>query len=134
MREFMSSDRAQHTILPLSKFGLMQITRERVRPEVKIDTSEVCPSCKGSGKVNPTLLVTDEIERDMEYIMQSKPKSKIKLMAHPFVYAYLKRGLPNKQMRWYRKFSRWVKVHENADYGLTEYKFFDERDDEIRLN
>ena len=73
MKDFMSKDRAQHTILQLSKFGLMQITRQRVRPEVKINTAETCPSCKGTGKLNPTILLIDDIERDLEFIVQSRP-------------------------------------------------------------
>ena len=65
-KDFMMKDRSQHTILPLSKFGLMQITRERARPEVAVDTSEICPSCGGTGKVNATILLTDDIERDLK--------------------------------------------------------------------
>ena len=75
----MKKDRAQHTILPLSKFGLMQITRQRVRPEVKINTAEVCPSCNGTGKINPSILLVDDIQRDLDFILQSRPNSKIQL-------------------------------------------------------
>ena len=74
MKNFMVKDRAQHTILPLSKFGLMQITRQRVRPELKINTAEICPSCNGTGKVQPTVLLTDDIDRDLDFILLSRPK------------------------------------------------------------
>ncbi|MBP7821876.1 MAG: Rne/Rng family ribonuclease [Saprospiraceae bacterium] len=134
MHEAMKRDRAQHTILPLSKFGLMQITRQRVRPEVNINTSEVCPTCKGTAKVTPTILLTDEIARDLEFILQSQPQSRIELQTHPFVYAFLKKGIPSVQMSWYLKYYKWIKVHPNSNYGLTEYHFFDDNNDEIRLN
>jgi ribonuclease G len=134
MRQFMKKDRAQHTILPLSKFGLMQITRQRVRPEVNISTSEVCPTCNGTGKINASLLIYDEIERDLNFIVQSRPKSKIKLLVHPFIEAYLKKGLPSVQMRWYMNFYKWVRIQANNDFHLTKYKFYDENEDEIRLN
>lgn len=134
MRQQMKKDRAQHTILPLSKFGLMQITRQRVRPEVKINTAEVCPSCKGTGKINPTVLLTDEIERDLTFIIQSRPKSKLRLSVHPFIEAYLKKGIPSIQMRWYMKYLKWVKIEVNGDFHLTKYRFYDGNDDEIRLN
>lgn len=134
MRQFMKKDRAQHTILPLSKFGLMQITRQRVRPEVKINTAEVCPTCKGTGKINASILLTDEIERDMNFIVQSRPKSKVNLHVHPYVEAYLKKGIPSMQMKWYMKFYKWINIHASSDYHLTEYRFFDTNDDEIRLN
>ncbi len=135
MRDFMRKDRAQHTILPLSKFGLMQITRQRVRPEVKINTAEICPGCKGTGKINPSILLTDEIQRDLEYILQSRPNSTLVLKTHPYVQTYLTKGFWNSpQMKWYRRFFRWIKVTEDADFQLTEYKFFDSNQDEIRLN
>lgn len=134
MRDFMESDRAQHTILPLSKFGLMQITRQRTRPEVNIDTTELCPACQGSGKVNPSILVIDNMVRDIDYIISSRPKSKIKLHVNQFIYAYLKNGFPSVQMKWYAKFKKWISISSNANFHLFEYKFFDEADDEIRLS
>ena len=134
MRDFMESDRAQHTILPLSKFGLMQITRQRTRPEVNIDTTELCPACQGSGKVNPSILVIDNMIRDIDYIISSRPKSKIKLHVNQFIYAYLKNVFPSVQMKWYAKFKKWISISSNANFHLFEYKFFDEADDEIRLS
>ena len=134
MRTFMKKDRAQHTILPLSKFGLMQITRQRVRPEVKINTAEVCPTCNGTGKINASILLTDEITRDLNFIIQSRPNAKLVLKVHPFVAAFLKKGLPSIQMEWYMKLFKWIRVHADADYPLTKYRFFDENEDEIRLN
>lgn len=134
MRDFMEGDRAQHTILPLSKFGLMQITRQRTRPEVNIDTTEVCPSCQGSGKVNPSILVIDNIQRDIEYIIDSRPKSKFRLTVNQFVYSYLKSGFPSIQMKWYAKYKKWISLSSDSNFHLFEYKFFDEADDEIRLS
>ncbi len=134
MRDAMRKDRAQHTILPLSKFGLMQITRQRVRPEVKINTAEVCPACKGSGKVNPTLLVTDEIERDLKFIIQSGTKSKLFLKVHPFVEAFLKKGFPSRQMKWYKSYYKWVRIIPDANFQIGSFKFYNETDDEIRMN
>ena len=133
MRQFMKKDRAQHTVLPLSKFGLMQITRQRVRPEVKINTAEVCPSCNGTGKINPSILLTDDLERDLKFILQSRPKSKLILTVHPYIEAYLKKGIPSIQMKWYMKFYKWIKIRANADYSMTAYKFHDGNEDEIRL-
>lgn len=134
MKHHMKKDRAQHTILPLSKFGLMQITRQRVRPEVKINTSEVCPTCNGTGKINASILLLDDIERDLNFIIQSQIKSKIKLQVHPYVEAFLKKGFPNTQMKWYMKYQKWIRIQPNNDFHLTKYRFFDENEDEIRLS
>ncbi|NRB61927.1 MAG: Rne/Rng family ribonuclease [Saprospiraceae bacterium] len=134
MRAAMKKDRAQHTILPLSKFGLMQITRQRVRPEVKIDTTEVCPTCNGTGKMNASILLVEDIERDLNYIFQSRPKANVKLVVHPYIEAYLKKGLLSKQVKWSRQFWKWIKITSNNDFYLTKYNFFDENEDEIRLS
>lgn len=134
MEDFMRKDRSQHTILPLSKFGLMQITRERARPEVMVNTAEMCPSCNGTGQINPTILLTDDVERDLEFIMQSRPKMPLHLRVHPYVEAYLKKGLPSRQMKWFMRYNKWVRIIPNADYHLTEYRYFDGNEDEIRLN
>ena len=134
MRDAMKSDRAQHTILPLSKFGLMQITRQRTRPEVKINTSENCPSCDGSGKINASVLVIEDIERDLEYIVSSRPDVKITLKTHEFIHAYLNNGWFGKRWEWYKKYQKWVKLEKELDFNFLEYHFFDQNDDEIRLN
>ena len=130
----MRKDRSQHTILPLSKFGLMQITRERARQEVVVDTAEVCPSCNGTGKINASILLTDDIQRDLEFIMQSRPKMPLRLRVHPYLEAFLKKGLISQQVRWYFKYNKWIRIEAQADYQIMDYRFFDGNEDEIRLN
>ena len=134
MREHMKKDRAQHTVLPLSKFGLMQITRQRVRPELTINTTETCPTCNGAGKISASILLTDEIERDLNFIMNSQGPSKLSLHVHPYLYAFLKRGIPSQQMKWFMEHKKWISIRSNTDYQLLEYRFFDQHDDEIRLD
>jgi ribonuclease G len=134
MEDFMRKDRAQHTVLQLSKFGLMQITRERTRPEIMMDASEECPACGGSGTINATILLTDEIERDLEFIMQSRSKSALHLRVHPFIEAYLTKGWWNStRFKWFLKHSKWVKINAQPQYHLNEYRFFDDNEDEIRI-
>ena len=129
----MKDDRAQHTILPLSKFGLIQITRQRVKPELQINTLEVCPSCNGTGKVEPSQLLPDEIERNLKFVMDAYPNMKISLRSNPFIYSFLKKGIINKQMKWYMKYKKWVNLEVDNEYSLNEYRFYNKFDDEIRL-
>ena len=133
MKDFMAGDRAQHTILPLSKFGLMQITRQRVRPAIKIDTTEKCSVCKGTGKAAASTLVTDDIERDLAYILQHRPDAKLSLVVHPFVMSHLRKGWPSLQMKWAMQYKKWIRIREDRSYHLYKYTFYDGNQDEIRL-
>ncbi len=135
MKKFMTGDNAKHTILPVSKFGLMQITRERVRPQMNIVTSERCPTCNGSGKIQSSLLVTDEIKRDLDIIMGSQRPQKLTLVVHPFVHAYLRKGwfFSSVQMKWWKEYKKWINIRPDNDFALTSYKFINENNDEIRL-
>ena len=126
MKELMSADRTKHNILPLSKFCLMQITRQRVRPEEHIETAEVCPMCKGSGKVTPTILFADELSVKIHYVFKDLNKSRLTLRVHPFVQAYLTIGFPSIRMKWFLKHFKWVQIESNPAFALTEYNLLDE--------
>src|SRR5258706_3726632 len=93
MEGFMRPDRAKHAVLPISKFGLMQITRQRMKPEMNINTQEICPSCNGTGKISSTLILEDEIEKNLSYLITHK-NSNLKLVVNPIIYAYLTKGWP----------------------------------------
>lgn len=133
MREFMKDDRAKHTILPPTKFGLIQITRQRVRPEMEIKTSEKCPCCNGNGETAATILLIDEIENNLRYIFQQLNQKKITLYAHPFIEAYLTKGFYSVQRKWFMKYKKWLNIKKSTEYQFLEYRFFDSRGEEIKL-
>jgi len=133
MKEVMSTDRTKHSILPLTKFGIMQITRQRVRPEMNIVTNEKCPVCRGTGESKPTILFVDELERALAFIVDKIKTKKILLNVHPFVAAYLKKGLIPTYIRWNFKFRISLKVQAATSYHMLEYHFFDRFDNEIDL-
>lgn len=133
LKEHMSKDRSRHTILPLSKFNLMQITRERTSPEIIINTSEDCPVCQGTGKIGASIIVTDEIESRLKALMEEK-KIGFELYTHPFIAAYLKKGIFNSvQMKWFWQYKKWIPIIPNEEYHLTEYHFLDKQKEEISL-
>lgn len=121
MRELMDHDRAKHNVLPLSKFGLMQITRQRVRPAVEMDVTEVCPTCGGKGKIQASILFTDSVEEDLQaHFAKGECQGKV-LELHPYVYAYVSRGCFHSiKRRWQRKYA--VRVRENQGIGMMEFK------------
>lgn len=123
MRELMSRDRARHNVLPLSKFGLMQITRQRVRPAVEMNVMEVCPMCLGKGKVQPSILFTDQVEEQIEH-MREHFSGTLFVSLHPYVYAYVTKGIFSSLARkWKKRFG--VRVMENQSLGLLEMRFTD---------
>jgi len=133
MREVMANDRTKHNILPLSKFCLMQITRQRVRPEEIIETAEKCPTCGGNGKIMPSILFADDLDNKVHYILKDLNKKRLSLKVHPFIAAYLTHGLKSLRNRWFVKFFKWINVESNSSYSLLEYHFFDENKEEIIL-
>lgn len=135
MQEFMRNDRARHTVLPITKFGLMQITRQRLRPEININTTEACPTCKGTGKIEASILITDEVEKDLKYLINQGHK-KLALVCHPMLQSYIKFGgwFRSLQWKWYRAHGVWLRLKANNDYPITKYTFIDRNtDDEIKL-
>jgi ribonuclease G len=134
MEGFMRPDRAKHAVLPISKFGLMQITRQRMKPEVNINTQEICPSCNGTGKISSTLILEDEIEKNLNYLLTHK-HTDLSLVVHPIMYAYLTKGgmFRSRLWKWRWKHKQRIKLKENTNYHLTEFHFYDNHEEEIKL-
>ncbi len=134
MTEEMRRDKARHTILPLSKFGLMQITRQRVRPAMEVDVQEKCPFCDGTGTIKQSLVVVDEIEANLRYLADAQNERRVTLVTHPYIHAYLRRGFwKSFRALWMRKYRLWITVKQSESYGLLEFKFFNAKGDEIQM-
>lgn len=134
MKEEMMDDKAKSTILPLSKFGLMQITRERVRPQMNIITKETCPTCNGTGKITASILTSDLIEKNIEHLLVKQNEKDLVLAVHPYLQAYFTQGMISQRMRWYFKYKRWVNIVVDTSLAVTEYKFLNKEGEEIQLN
>lgn len=133
MKKLMEKDRAKHNILPLSKFGLMQITRQRVRPEINIITTEICPNCSGSGKISSSILIASQIESYLEYLINKFPYKYFHIKANPFVAAYLKHGFYSKKLQWILKFKRYIKITADHQLPFLEYHIYNYQGIEIDL-
>lgn len=132
LRDAMKADRAKHSILPMSRFGLVQITRQRVRPQLNISTSETCPSCGGSGKIQPSILIIDEIKNNVEFLMKQNKES-LTIYAHPFVESFLTKGFYNQVRKWFFQYWKRVKVIGDNSMAFTEVKYFNNKGVEINF-
>ncbi len=133
IKDEMHFDRAKHNILPPSKFGLVQITRQRVRPELNIETVEKCPVCDGSGEIKASITLTDEMENNIRYLLQEQNEKYLSLAVHPYIYAYLTKGFFSIRFKWFLKYKKWIKISPMSAYHFLEYHFFNKIDDEIKL-
>ena len=132
MREVMANDRARHNILPLSKFGLMQITRQRVRAVLDIETMETCPSCFGNGMVQPSLLFTDRLREKIDYVVNDLKIPEFTMYVHPYVDAYIKKGLLTSiYKKWRGEFGRKFKIVPNQALAYLESRIYDKNRKEI---
>lgn len=133
MKKEMEDDRSKHTILPLSKFGLMQITRQRVRPEMDITTREECPACGGTGKISASILIADQIQNTLQHILEKQNESKLSIILHPYLFAYFTKGIFSIRWNWFIKYKKWVKLIEDSSVAITEYQFINQNGEEISV-
>jgi len=140
----MKTDRAKHNILPPSKFGLVQITRQRVRPEMDIKTREKCPTCNGTGEIEASILFEEELENNVRHVLEHQNEPAITLRVHPYIGGYLTKsdwgrldavfGKKSVAQQWSRKYGKKINVEVSTAYTMMEYHMFDSNGEEIRLD
>jgi ribonuclease G len=133
LKDEMKKDRACHTILPPNKFGLVQITRQRVRSSTDVEVREKCPSCHGSGKIKAPIQILDNIENNLQFLVEKQQEKKLTLLTHPFVYAYLTKGFFNIKRKWMLKYRCKLKIGYENSYSFLEFRFFNDTLGEINM-
>ncbi len=132
MKKAMEEDSTKHSILPLSRFGLMQITRQRVRPEMHINTREACPTCEGTGEISPSILIIDRIEHHLSDLVNNHTLKKLTIRVHPFIASHITNGFFNSiKRKWSRKYHVSISITAISSYDFLEYHFFDRNGEEI---
>ncbi len=132
LKEVMESDRAKHKILPMSPFGLIQITRQRVRPEMAVVTTEKCPTCMGSGEIQSSVSIIDDIEAHIKYLVENLQLKGFSIEVHPYLAAFLTKGFfKSPRMQWWFKHKQWIKVVPNNALHLVNYKFMNANGEEV---
>ncbi len=123
----MQKDRAKHNILPLSKFGLMQITRQRVRPAMDVNVEETCPTCNGTGKIRSSILFTDQLEGKIDRLVNKIGISTFSLHVHPYVAAYINQGVFSLKRKWQLKYGFGISVVPSQKLAFLQYEFYDKK-------
>jgi len=134
MHSLMANDRAKHNILPITKFGLLQITRQRVRPVMDFNTDEVCPTCLGKGEIQPSILFMDDLEKKIKDVVETLKVKKFKLHVHPYIAAFINQGLFSLKWKWKLKYSMGIHIIPDQILGFLEYKFYDPDKEELDLS
>lgn len=134
LKDFMAEDKAKHNVLAPSKFGVVEITRERVKPVTKVTTTEKCPSCDGKGVVQASVLFTDELESAVRFLSEEGTHKELSLIVHPMAEAYLNKGLfSNITKKWSKKYRVKLKVEASSSSEFLEYHFYDKNGEEIAI-
>ena len=132
MQELMESDKAKHNVLPLTKFGLMQITRQRVRPATEINTTEVCPACNGTGKITSSVVIDEAIERRLSYYVTEKKITSLILKVNPILGAYLTRGIFSSVLgKWKKKYRCKIEIMETTDFTVLQNEFYNTKGEKL---
>ena len=131
MVKLLATDRAKHTVLPLTKFGLMQITRQRVRPVAVESVSDVCPTCNGTGKIEPTVLLDKKIENQISFLTEDRGHKYIQLVVSPYVAAFLRKGIWSLRRRWEWKYKVRLEIAEDQSTGIIEVHYHDRKDNDL---
>lgn len=133
MKEAMAADRTKHNILPLSKFGLMQITRQRVRPEMNIDVTEKCPSCEGTGTISPSIMFPEKLKEMIRSTVEQFKLKKLIIRVHPFIEAYLNRGMFPLISKWGKEMGCRITAKPETSHSIFELRMFTSDGEEIPL-
>ena len=127
----MATDKAKHTILPLTKFGLMQITRQRVRPVAVTDVTDVCPTCNGTGRIEPTVLLDKKIENQIQFLTADRGVKHITLRVSPYVASYLRHGVLSLRLRWMWRYKAWIKVVADQSLGIVDVRYLGRKNEPL---
>jgi ribonuclease G len=130
----MSNDRARHNILPLSKFCLMEMTRQRVRPAMSVDVLETCPTCFGTGKARPSILFTDQLEDKLDYLANELGMHRMTLRVHPYIAAYITKGFWSIIWQWRWKYKLVIKVVPMQEFGFLQFQFMNRHGEEVNID
>ena len=134
LRDYMKEDKAKHNVLAPSKFGVVEITRERVKPVTKVTTTEKCPSCNGSGAVQAPVLFPEKLENGIRYLAEEGTHKQVKLVVHPMVEAYLTKGIfTNIAKKWRKKYGVKLVVEASSSSEFLEYHYYDAEGEEINV-
>jgi ribonuclease G len=100
---------------------------------MNVQILEKCPACEGTGEIRPSILLSDDIENSISYLVREQNEKYLSLFVHPYLYAYLTKGLFNYKWKWWRRYKLRVYIRPQSSYHFLEYHFFNRNGDEIKM-
>lgn len=122
MKKEFRKDRAKTNVLPMSDFGLVQITRQRIRPSVVKSVSKVCPMCGGAGSIVSENTLLSDIEAWLTKFRHDYNYRHIDMYVNPHFHSVLTQGTINQRVKWMFRF--WMRINLIPDdtISLNDYK------------
>lgn len=127
VKKELKRDRAKATVLPLTEFGLMQITRQRIRQNVQMSFSDACPTCGGTGMVQSKATTLNQIERWIKRFKSESREFRLQLKVNPNIALFLTHGTISRMTKIMFKFFVRVKVESDPSLAMDEFRFFSVR-------
>ncbi|CAN5234472.1 hypothetical protein BH23BAC3_BH23BAC3_07050 [soil metagenome] len=120
-KEF-KKDQAKTNIIGMSDFGLVQITRQRIRPSVVNSVSKVCPMCGGTGSVVSQDTIVTDIESWISKMKYSTKYRAVEIYINPFLYSFLTKGMVNQRVKWMLKYKMRIVLVSDENISLNEFR------------
>ncbi|RKY79868.1 ribonuclease E/G [candidate division KSB1 bacterium] len=127
-KKALRKDRATSTVLPLSEFGLMQLTRERIRPGLLFALTESCPTCDGIGHIASSATVATKIELAIRRLRVHYGKRRFKLIVHPKLASYLTEGIRSRIRRMMWRYLVTIDIQTDNMLMFNQFRILSKKD------
>ncbi len=129
-RKKLRKDRAKTSTTMISEFGLIEMTRERVRPSLIFSVFEPCPNCDALGFVPSSPIVATDIEIAIRRVRTKQKERRFKLYVHPSIANYLTDGIWNRLRKMMLKYFVHIEVFSETDYPIAHFKLVSKKSGE----
>jgi ribonuclease G len=115
-------DPAKTNLIRMSDFGLVQITRQRIRPSVVNSVSNVCPTCGGTGSIVTRSTIVEDLNAWLSKFKNNTAYRAVDIYLNPYLKSHLERGLFSLKRKWMLRYVLKISLIADEEVSLNEYK------------